>query len=99
MLSFTPSPKLEKALKAVQGNITRLATELARVPEVEAAWLHRWALISTIGASTRIENAVLTDAEHAGLVILLPNVARTRQQALFQAVLAELDRLANRSTR
>ena len=63
MLSFTPSPKLEKALKTVQGDITRLATELVRVPEAEAAWLHHWALISTIGASTRIENAVLTDAE------------------------------------
>lgn len=33
------------------------------MPEAEATWLHRWALISTIGASTRIENAVLTDAE------------------------------------
>jgi hypothetical protein len=33
------------------------------VPDAEASWLHRWALISTIGASTRIENAVLTDAE------------------------------------
>ena len=42
MLSFTPSPKLEKALKTVQGDITCLATELARVPEAEAAWLHRW---------------------------------------------------------
>jgi Fic family protein len=63
VLSFTPSPKLEKALKAVQGDITRLATELTGVAEAEAAWLHRWALISTIGASTRIENAVLTDAE------------------------------------
>jgi hypothetical protein len=63
VLSFTPSPKLEKALKAVQGDITRLAMELTGVAEAEAAWLHRWALISTIGASTRIENAVLTDAE------------------------------------
>ncbi len=63
MLSFTPSPKLEKALKAVQAEVTRLAAELARVPDAEATWLHRWALISTIGASTRIENAVLTDAE------------------------------------
>jgi len=33
------------------------------VSDAEASWLHRWALISTIGASTRIENAVLTDAE------------------------------------
>ena len=63
LLSFTPSPKLEKALKAAQGDIIRLAADLARVPQGEAAWLHRWALISTIGASTRIENAVLTDAE------------------------------------
>ena len=63
LLSFTPSPKLEKALKAVQAEINRLAADLAHLPDAEAAWLHRWALISTIGASTRIENAVLTDAE------------------------------------
>ena len=63
MLSFTPSPKFEKALKSVQADVNRLAAELARVPDAEASWLHRWALISTIGASTRIENAVLTDAE------------------------------------
>jgi Fic family protein len=63
LLSFTPTPKLEKALKALQADVNRLAAELARVPESEASWLHRWALISTIGASTRIENAVLTDAE------------------------------------
>ncbi len=63
MLSFTPSVKLEKALKAVQSEVNRLSAELARVVDAEASWLHRWALISTIGASTRIENAVLTDAE------------------------------------
>ncbi len=63
MLSFTPSPKLEKALKTVQGEVTRLAAELACLPDAEATWLHRWALISTVGASTRIENAVLTDVE------------------------------------
>lgn len=63
MLSFTPSAKLEKALKSVQAEVNRLAADLARVPDAEASWLHRWALISTIGASTRIENAVLTDAE------------------------------------
>ena len=63
VLSFTPSPKLEKALKTVQGEVTRLAAELARLPDAEATWLHRWALISTVGASTRIENAVLTDVE------------------------------------
>jgi hypothetical protein len=63
LLSFAPSAKLEKALKSVQADINRLAAELALVSEAEAAWLTHWALISTIGASTRIENAVLTDAE------------------------------------
>lgn len=33
------------------------------MPDAEVLWLHRWALISIIGASTRIETAVLTDAE------------------------------------
>jgi Fic family protein len=63
VLSFTPNPKLEKALKTLQGEVTRLAAELARLPDAESTWLHRWALISTVGASTRIENAVLTDVE------------------------------------
>lgn len=63
LLSFTPSQKLEKALKSVQADLNRLGTELAQISEQEASWLRRWALISTIGASTRIENAVLTDAE------------------------------------
>jgi Fic family protein len=63
MLSFTPSLKLEKALKSLQVQLGQLAAEVALLPEAEATWLQRWALISTIGASTRIENAVLTDAE------------------------------------
>ena len=50
-------------MKSFQADLNRLAMELAQIPEPEAAWLHRGALISTIGASTRIENAVLTDAE------------------------------------
>jgi len=63
LLSFTSSPKLEKALKSVHGEVNRLAAALAGVSGAEASWLHRRALISTIGASTRIENAVLTDPE------------------------------------
>jgi Fic family protein len=63
MLSFTPSIKLEKALKKFQDEIGRLAQLLATFSESERAWIHKSALLSTIGASTRIENAVLTDAE------------------------------------
>lgn len=62
-LSFRPSTRLERALKKTQSDIERLARDIKDIGEDERAWLHRWALISTIGASTRIENAVLTDAE------------------------------------
>ncbi len=50
-------------MKELQAGLTALASELSTVGEEERAFLHRGALISTIGASTRIENAVLTDAE------------------------------------
>ena len=63
MLSFSPSSKLEKALKSLQGDIVLLTQKLLAMDEAEKAWLHKSVLISTIGASTRIENAALTDAE------------------------------------
>jgi Fic family protein len=63
MLSFSPTPKLEKALKSLQVDIVLLAQELSNMDEAEKSWLQKFALISTVGASTRIENAVLTDAE------------------------------------
>lgn len=63
MLSFSPSPQLEKALKSLQAEIVLLARELSTMDEAEKAWLHKSVLISMIGASTRIENAVLTNAE------------------------------------
>jgi Fic family protein len=63
ILSFTPSDKLQKALKTTQSEIVRFSEVIARMSDDEYDWLHRWALISTVGASTRIENAILTDAE------------------------------------
>ena len=62
-LSFRSSTKLELALKQTQREIELLARELQEISEPARTWLHRWAMISTIGASTRIEHAVLTDAE------------------------------------
>ncbi len=63
MLSFTLSPKLEKALKEFQAELGQLSELFSTLTEDEKEYLHKCALISTIGASTRIENAVLTDAE------------------------------------
>ena len=50
-------------MKELQAGLSELASTLSIVGEEEKAFLHRCTLISTIGASTRIENAVLTDAE------------------------------------
>jgi Fic family protein len=62
-LSFRPSTKLQLALKKTQSELEKLAREAEGCTENERDWIHRWAMISTIGASTRIENAILTDAE------------------------------------
>ena len=63
MLSFTPGQKLENELRILQGDIVEIYKNIERLSTEEANYLHRFALISNIGASTRIENAVLTDTE------------------------------------
>ncbi len=63
MLSFQPSIKLEKALKKLQAEVVNAASGLGSLSDGEAHYLNRCALISNVGASTRIENALLTDAE------------------------------------
>jgi len=63
MLSFTPSTKLEKELKRLQGLFVETYKDLEGLSADEGRYLHRFALISNIGASTRIESAVLTDQE------------------------------------
>ena len=63
MLSFTPSPKIEKELKRLQGLFVESFKSLEAISVEEARYLNRFAFISNIGASTRIENAVLTDQE------------------------------------
>ena len=63
MLSFTPSLALENEMKNLQGQLAELYQTLDGLPVAETQYLHRFAFISNIGASTRIENAVLTDNE------------------------------------
>jgi len=63
MLSFIPNQKLENELKILQGKIVETYKDIERLSVAEAEYLRRFALISNIGASTRIENAVLTDQE------------------------------------
>ena len=63
MLSFTPSQKIENRLKILQGLLAETYKDLEALSHDETKHIHRCAFISNIGASTRIENAVLTDQE------------------------------------
>ena len=63
MISFKPPEKLEKELKKVQEQIVEKYKEIESFNQEEKNYLKKQALISNIGASTRIENAVLTDIE------------------------------------
>ncbi len=63
MLSFTPSQKIENRLKILQGLLAETYKDLETLSPDETRYIHRCAFISNIGASTRIENAVLTDQE------------------------------------
>jgi len=63
MLSFTPSKKIENELKMLQELFVETYIDLEDLSSDEAKYLNHFALISNIGASTRIENAVLTDQE------------------------------------
>lgn len=63
MLSFTPSQKLENELRQLQNTIVEKYNILESLDNLETNYLHHMAFISNIGASTRIENAVLTNQE------------------------------------
>lgn len=63
MLSFTPNHKLENEFRNLQGEIVETFKDIDGLSVDEAGYLHRFAFISNIGASTRIENAVLTNRE------------------------------------
>jgi len=63
MISFKPSEKLEKELKKVQEQIVEKYKEIESFKQDEKDYIKKQSFISNIGASTRIENAVLTDIE------------------------------------
>lgn len=63
MPSFTINPRLEKKLKDISELLSRKRAELEHLSEDCREAIHRYTRISTIGASTRIENAVLTNTE------------------------------------
>ena len=77
MLSFQPSQKMENELRILQGLIVETYKNIEGLSTDESKYLHRFALISNIGASTRIENAVLTDQEVEWVDTLLQEDGKT----------------------
>lgn len=63
MISYLISPRTEKRLKDISELISRRRVELEGLSTACLEAIHRYARISTLGASTRIENAVLTNTE------------------------------------
>ena len=63
MLSFTPSSRIENQLKTLQGLLVEAYKGLETATTEEKDFLRKCALIGNVGATTRIENAVLTDVE------------------------------------
>lgn len=63
MLSYNITDELTKKLKYIEEISAKKAVFLRSLPGENLAAIHRYARISTIGSSTRIENAILTDTE------------------------------------
>ena len=63
VLSFTPSQKIEQKLKQLHSLLVESHKDLEQASAEEKTYLNKCALISNVGATTRIENAVLTDTE------------------------------------
>ena len=77
MLSFTPSTNVEKEMKRLHALFVESSLSLGGISPDEARYMNRMALISNIGATTRIENAVLTDSEIEWVDTMLNNDGRT----------------------
>ena len=63
MLSFPIDNQLTKDLIALNEFVSEKYTFLEALPKDERENIHRYARISMVGASTRIENAILTDSQ------------------------------------
>lgn len=77
VLSFTPSSRVENQLKTLQVLLAETYKGLESAAAEEKHFLEKCALISNVGATTRIENAVLTDVEIEWVDTILSKDGRT----------------------
>jgi len=98
MLSFIPNSKMAKKLIYLNGLFAETYKSLESISPEETDYLHRFAFISNIGASTRIENAVLTDQEIEWLDTTLHDDAKpTAYDQMKQVILDKLSKDKERS--
>lgn len=76
MLSFPLSEKTISNLRELSSQAAVLSASLRSLSEEEKEAIHCFARVSQIGASTRIENAVLTDSEVLWIDTLLSKSAK-----------------------
>ena len=62
-LSFELTSDMLLRLKSLDNRFAQIYSELKNVEQNELNYLHKYAKVSLIGSSTRIENAILTDIE------------------------------------
>jgi hypothetical protein len=77
MLSFQLNSKHTHLLKELQSNFSLQYAAIKTLNPEELDFIHRYARISMIGASTRIENAILTDSEISWIDTVLTNDGKT----------------------
>lgn len=78
-ISFDLDPQTISSLKALDNAFSLAYAELKSCPEDEREVLHKYARVSMIGASTRIENAQLTDAEINWIDTILTQDGKTTE--------------------
>lgn len=98
MLSFQLSNRNINSLKSLAQLVAKKQQLLEQVEREELRFIQRNVLISNIGASTRIENAVLTDAEIDWLdTVLSKNGKTTSFEESREVVLNKLSKDKERS--
>lgn len=71
MISYLLTPQQQARLKALDQRFLQTYAVIQSLSDDERAAIHRYARISNVGASTRIENALLTDSEISWLDTVL----------------------------
>ena len=98
MLSYSISQQQLEKLQALHQAYSKSYATLTGYYEEARATMHRYALISMVGASTRIENAVLTDPEVEWLdTVLTEDGKTTALQQNWQLISDKLSKDRGRS--